>query len=80
MRVLVADGFLQATTDVDRLAAMDAIVIAVPTPLNKNLNPDLQYVEHVTREIAKRLRQGQLISLESTTYPGTTEEIMKPIL
>jgi nucleotide sugar dehydrogenase len=55
-------------------------VIAVPTPLNKNLNPDLQYVEKVTREIAKRLRPGQLISLESTTYPGTTDEIMKPIL
>jgi nucleotide sugar dehydrogenase len=64
----------------DRLAEMDTIVIAVPTPLNKNLNPDLQYVEKVTREIAKRLRPGQLISLESTTYPGTTDEIMKPIL
>lgn len=77
---LVAKGFIQATMDMDRLADMDAIVIAVPTPLNKNLNPDLQYVERVTREIAKRLRPGQLISLESTTYPGTTDEIMRPIL
>lgn len=80
LRVLVAGGFIQATTDMDGLADMDTIVIAVPTPLNKNLNPDLQYVEAVTREIAKRLRPGQLISLESTTYPGTTDEIMKPIL
>jgi len=80
LKELVATGFLEATTDMDRLADMDTIVIAVPTPLNKNLNPDLQYVEKVTREIAKRLRPGQLISLESTTYPGTTDEIMKPIL
>ena len=80
LRELVFEGLLQATGDMDRLAEMDAIVIAVPTPLNKNLNPDLQYVERVTREIAKRLRPGQLISLESTTYPGTTDEIMKPIL
>jgi UDP-N-acetyl-D-glucosamine dehydrogenase len=59
---------------------MDVIVIAVPTPLTKNLNPDLQFVEAVTRELAKHLRPGQLISLESTTYPGTTEEVMLPIL
>jgi UDP-N-acetyl-D-glucosamine dehydrogenase len=52
----------------------------VPTPLSVNLTPDLQYVEGVTREIAKNLRPGQLISLESTTYPGTTEEVIKPIL
>jgi len=80
LRNLVAEGLIQATEDMDRLAEADAIVIAVPTPLNKNLNPDLQYVEKVTREIAKRLHPGQLISLESTTYPGTTDELMKPIL
>ena len=80
LRELVSGGFIEATTDMDRLAAMDVLIIAVPTPLTKNLNPDLQYVEAVTREIAKRLRLGQLISLESTTYPGTTDEIMKPIL
>jgi len=77
---LVELGLIQATTDMDRLAEMDVLVIAVPPPLNKNLNPDLQYIETVTREIAKRLRPGQLISLESTTYPGTTDEVMKPIL
>jgi UDP-N-acetyl-D-glucosamine dehydrogenase len=77
---LVAQGLLRATTDMDRLADMDVLVIAVPTPLNKNLNPDLQYIESVTRNIAKRLHPGQLISLESTTYPGTTDEVMKPIL
>lgn len=80
LRALVAEGFIEATTNMDRLADMDVLVIAVPTPLNKNLNPDLQYIEAVTREIAKRLRPGQLISLESTTYPGTTDEVMKPIL
>lgn len=80
LRSLVTGGFLQATIDMDRLADMDVLVIAVPTPLNKNLNPDLQYIEAVTREIGQRLRRGQLISLESTTYPGTTDEVMKPIL
>jgi len=80
LRDLVRRGRIRATADMDHLADMDAIVIAVPTPLNKNLNPDLQYVENVTREIAGRLRPGQLISLESTTYPGTTDGIMKPIL
>ncbi|MCE1204297.1 MAG: nucleotide sugar dehydrogenase [Holophagaceae bacterium] len=77
---LVGQGLLSATTDMSRLAEMDVIVIAVPTPLTKNLNPDLQYIEAVTRDIAHYLRPGQLISLESTTYPGTTDEIMKPIL
>ncbi|MCI0640246.1 MAG: nucleotide sugar dehydrogenase, partial [Gemmataceae bacterium] len=59
---------------------MDVIVICVPTPLTKNLNPDLQFVEGVTRELSRYLRPGQLISLESTTYPGTTQEVMLPIL
>lgn len=77
---LVGRGLIQATADMDRLAEMDVLVIAVPTPLNKNLNPDLQHIERVTGEIARRLRPGQLVSLESTTYPGTTDEVMKPIL
>lgn len=80
LKTLVKGGFLEATTDMDRLADMDVVIIAVPTPLTKNLNPDLQYVEAVTRDIAQRLRPGQFISLESTTYPGTTDEVMKPIL
>ena len=80
LRSLVSSGLLEATTEMDRLSEMDVLIIAVPTPLTKNLNPDLQYIEAVTREIVSRLRPGQLISLESTTYPGTTDEIMKPIL
>ena len=80
LRDLVGKGLISAETDFARVPEMDAIVICVPTPLTKNLAPDLQYVERVTREIASRLRPGQLISLESTTYPGTTEEVMLPIL
>jgi UDP-N-acetyl-D-glucosamine dehydrogenase len=77
---VVANGLVRASTDITDLAAVDVIVICVPTPLNKNLCPDLQYVVSVSTEIAKYLRPGQLISLESTTYPGTTEEIIQPIL
>ncbi len=77
---LVERGFLRAVTDYCDISLMDAIIICVPTPLTKNLTPDLSYVESVTREIAAHLRPGQLISLESTTYPGTTEELILPIL
>lgn len=77
---LTEAGLIFATADTSSLAEMDVIVIAVPTPLTKNLTPDLQYVTAVTREIAKHLRPGQLVSLESTTYPGTTDEVMRPIL
>ena len=77
---VVRKGFLAATTDMDRLSEMDVLVITVPTPLNKNLSPDLQFIEAATQEIAQRIRPGQLISLESTTFPGTTDEVMKPIL
>jgi len=80
LRELVSKGLIVADTGFERVLEMDVIVICVPTPLTKNLTPDLQYVEKVTREIAARLRPGQLISLESTTYPGTTEEVMLPIL
>jgi nucleotide sugar dehydrogenase len=80
LRELVETGKLEAVRDFSRVAEMDVIVIAVPTPLTKNLIPDLTYVENVTHEIAKHLRPGQLISLESTTYPGTTDEVMLPIL
>ena len=77
---LVGSGLIEAVADFSRVPEMDVIVIAVPTPLTKNLTPDLRYVESVTRSIAPLLRPGQLVSLESTTYPGTTEEIMLPIL
>ena len=78
--LVLTKGLLAATCDWDLLAAMDVVVICVPTPLTRNLTPDLQYIVAVTREVAKRLRPGQLVSLESTTYPGTTEEVMKPML
>lgn len=76
----VSQGLLRATGDFDELAECDVIVLCVPTPLNKNLAPNLTYVSNVTIEAARRLRKGQLISLESTTYPGTCEEVMLPIL
>ncbi len=77
---MAACGRLKATTDFSVLSDTDVIVICVPTPLDKGLTPDLQYVTAVTGEVAGHLHSGQLISLESTTYPGTTEEIMLPIL
>jgi UDP-N-acetyl-D-glucosamine dehydrogenase len=73
-------GLISTTTSVEAVRELDVVVICVPTPLGAGLTPDLQYIESVTREIANNLRPGQLISLESTTYPGTTEEVMKPIL
>jgi len=77
---LVREGRVAADTGFERIPEMDVIVICVPTPLTRNLAPDLKYVESVAREIAPRLRAGQLVSLESTTYPGTTEEVLLPIL
>jgi UDP-N-acetyl-D-glucosamine dehydrogenase len=76
----VADKTLSATADMSRLAEADAILICVPTPLSDSRDPDLTYVESTTREISKNLRPGQLIVLESTTYPGTTRDVMLPIL
>ena len=70
----------QATTEFDQLARCDAIVICVPTPLSKQREPDLSFVSRTARDIAARLRAGQLIVLESTTYPGTTLEVLKPLL
>ena len=80
LQELVKNGQIKARCDFDSVAEMDVIVICVPTPLTKNLTPNLKYVEAVTQQIANRLRPGQLITLESTTYPGTTDEIMCPIL
>lgn len=70
----------EATLDLTRLSEADAILICVPTPLSDSRDPDLRYVEATTREIAKHLRPGQLIVLESTTYPGTTKDVLLPIL
>ncbi len=73
-------GRFSASCDFDRLADCDIILICVPTPLNRYREPDLSYVRQTADEIAKRLRPGQLVVLESTTYPGTTAELMAPIL
>ncbi|MFN7964333.1 MAG: nucleotide sugar dehydrogenase [Acidobacteriota bacterium] len=73
-------GRLAATTDFDLLRDMDAILICVPTPLRKTLDPDISYVVASTEAIAARLRPGQLVVLESTTYPGTTDEVIEPML
>jgi UDP-N-acetyl-D-glucosamine dehydrogenase len=77
---LVQGGKLVATTAYDRLAECDVIVICVPTPLSRHRDPDLSFIEVTGQEIARRLRRGQLVVLESTTYPGTTREVLKPIL
>ena len=69
-----------ATTNYAQLAELDAIIICVPTPLNEHHEPDLSYIENTAHAIAPNLRSGQLVVLESTTYPGTTEEVMVPIL
>jgi UDP-N-acetyl-D-glucosamine dehydrogenase len=71
-------NLFDATLDYSRLKDADCIIICVPTPLKKNKEPDLSYVENTSDEIARYLRKGQLVSLESTTYPGTTREILLP--
>jgi UDP-N-acetyl-D-glucosamine dehydrogenase len=76
----VKSGRYAATTDFDRLGECDAIMVCVPTPLGKHREPDNSYIHATGREIAKRLRKGQLVVLESTTYPGTTDEELRPIL
>ena len=73
-------GLVEATMDMGRLAEVDAISICVPTPLSKTKDPDMSFVETATREIEARLKPGQLVILESTTYPGTTEEMVRPML
>jgi UDP-N-acetyl-D-glucosamine dehydrogenase len=77
---LVSDGVLRATTDYDALREVDAILIALPTPLSRQREPDLTIVLGAATEIGKRLRPGQLVVLESTTYPGTTRDEILPIL
>ncbi|MBE0571814.1 MAG: nucleotide sugar dehydrogenase [Ignavibacteriaceae bacterium] len=75
----VKSGKLKATTDFSRLPEVDAIIICVPTPLDEHREPDMSYVVNTAKTIAKYLRKGQLVTLESTTYPGTTDEILKPL-
>jgi UDP-N-acetyl-D-glucosamine dehydrogenase len=73
-------GRFRATANMKELADMDMIIICVPTPLNRYREPDLFYVEATARTIGENIRAGQLVSLESTTYPGTTREVVKPLI
>ncbi|MDO9556506.1 MAG: nucleotide sugar dehydrogenase [Coriobacteriia bacterium] len=77
---LVSDSLVSATTDFARSAECDAIIICVPTPLNEMKEPDTSYMESAARSVAPYLHADMLITLESTTYPGTTEEVIQPIL
>lgn len=74
------EGLLEATTDMARLAECDVVSICVPTPLSKTRDPDVSYILAASKSVAEALRRGQLILLESTTYPGTTREVMLPAL
>ncbi len=80
LEVLTTPGILEATDDFERLAEADAIVICVPTPLSKTDDPDMSYILSATEAVRDHLRPGQLVILESTTYPGTTREIVLPML
>jgi UDP-N-acetyl-D-glucosamine dehydrogenase len=77
---LVDQGLIRATTDYGDLKDAEAILIALPTPLSRQREPDLSIVEAATRRIAEVLREGQVVVLESTTWPGTTREVLQPIL
>jgi UDP-N-acetyl-D-glucosamine dehydrogenase len=80
LKRLVDDGWITATTDYDVLRDADAILVALPTPLSSQREPDLTILKGAIAEIAPRLRKGQIVVLESTTYPGTTRECVQPIL
>jgi UDP-N-acetyl-D-glucosamine dehydrogenase len=80
MREAIAAGKFEATSDFSRLGEPDALAICVPTPLTRNRDPDLSYVVNTAEMIAKTLRPGQLVVLESTTWPGTTREVVQPVL
>ncbi|MBI4611006.1 MAG: nucleotide sugar dehydrogenase [Candidatus Rokubacteria bacterium] len=80
LRSLAVSGRLRATDDWNAVAELDVLILCVPTPFNRNKEPDLSFVRGAVEEIASRLRQGHLVVLESTTYPGTTEEVLLPLL
>jgi UDP-N-acetyl-D-glucosamine dehydrogenase len=79
VKELVSQKRLSATTNFDKLSDCDAIIICVPTPLRKTKEPDVSYILAAAEEIQKRLRRGQIVILESTTYPGTTDEVLLPM-
>jgi len=76
----IAEKRFTATADMQRLSEADALIICVPTPLNDSRDPDMTYIESTARQVARALRPGQLVVLESTTYPGTTRDVALPIL
>jgi len=80
LKKLVDAGLIKATLDMDAAAAADAILVALPTPLSSQREPDLSIVQAAVEELAPHLRKGHLVVLESTTYPGTTREVLQPIL
>ncbi len=80
VRAALRRGRFRATTDFDGLAGMDAVSMCVPTPLSKTRDPDMSFVESASREVARRLHRDMIVILESTTYPGTTEEVLRPLL
>jgi len=80
IKQMVKSDRFKATNSMKMMAEPDALLICVPTPLTENREPDLRFVEETCRTIASHMRKGQLVVLESTTYPGTTQEVMKPIL
>ena len=80
LRPLVEAGLVHATTSYDDLRGAEAILIALPTPLSRQREPDLSIVESAARGVAGVLREGQVVVLESTTWPGTTREVLQPIL
>ena len=80
LKNMVETGYLRATSDFDFIRDVDAVAICVPTPLDKYQQPDISYVKGSTESVAAHVHPGMLVVLESTTYPGTTEELLKPIL
>jgi UDP-N-acetyl-D-glucosamine dehydrogenase len=80
LRPLVESGHISATTDFAVVARCDAVVIAVPTPLSRQREPDVSHIESAARSIAPHLHEGHLVVLESTTYPGTTRDVLRPLL
>ncbi|MFC0218391.1 nucleotide sugar dehydrogenase [Pseudochelatococcus lubricantis] len=80
MREAVASGRFEATADFSRMGEADIVIICVPTPLTRQREPDLSFVEATARSIGRTLRPGQLVVLESTTWPGTTREVVRPVL
>jgi len=80
LRPAVAEGRLEASTDPKVLGTADAVIVCVPTPLNKTKDPDMRYIASATEEIAQHIHPGMVVVLESTTYPGTTREVVAPRL